>query len=73
MTGGRAQQGVAEPAGLMPQEPLGTSRRPRRGGLRSPTQCDDLEEVADGDKSLQLVSEDEKHMRVGGKKSKNWS
>lgn len=58
MTGGHGQWGVGEPAGLVPQEPQETSQRPRRGGLkkgRSPTQCDDLEEVADGDKSLQSV------------------
>lgn len=59
---------MGKAAGLVPQEPPGTSQRPRRGGLRSPTQCDDLEEVADGDKSLQLVTEDEKHIRVGGRK-----
>lgn len=68
MTGGHDQWGVGEPAGLVSQEPQGISQKPRRGGLRSPTQCDDLEEVADGDKSLQLVSEDEKHIRVGGRK-----
>lgn len=52
----------------MPQERRGTSQRPRTAGLRSPTHFDNLEEVADGDKSLHLVSEDEKHIRVGGRK-----
>lgn len=62
MTGGNDRWGAGRSAGMVPRKPKGTSQRPRTVGLRSPTHFDDLEEVADGDKSLHLVSEDEKHI-----------